>query len=87
MSMSRTSPSTRERIVAMARSALARTTNAAVDGRGPSEGTFSSGTGGNKGYVLPADGYVLTGVGIGVAGGFVHVDIRVTDTPVMWTYS
>ena len=24
--------------------------------------------------------------GIGVAGGFVHVDIRPTDAPVMWTY-
>ena len=24
--------------------------------------------------------------GIGVAGGFVHVDIRPTDVPVMWTY-
>ena len=24
--------------------------------------------------------------GIGVASGFVHVDTRVTDTPVIWTY-
>lgn len=24
--------------------------------------------------------------GIGVARGFVHVDVRSTDTPVMWTY-
>jgi uncharacterized protein YcbK (DUF882 family) len=25
--------------------------------------------------------------GIGVANSFVHVDLRNTDTPVMWTYS
>ena len=24
--------------------------------------------------------------GIGVAKGFVHVDVRATDIPVMWTY-
>ncbi len=38
-------------------------------------------------YTVVKNAIKLGFTGIGVAGGFVHVDIRATDTPVMWTYS
>jgi|TARA_A100001515_G_scaffold137910_1_gene131000 zinc D-Ala-D-Ala carboxypeptidase len=38
-------------------------------------------------YIIVKNAIKLGFTGIGVAGGFVHVDIRATDTPVMWTYS
>ena len=38
-------------------------------------------------YTIVKNAIKLGFTGIGVAGGFVHVDIRATDTPVMWTYS
>ena len=38
-------------------------------------------------YTIVKNAIKLGFTGIGVAGGFVHVDIRATDTPVMWTYT
>lgn len=38
-------------------------------------------------YTIVKNAVKLGFTGIGVAGGFVHVDIRATDTPVMWTYT
>ena len=35
-------------------------------------------------YTIVKNAIKLGFTGIGVAGGFVHVDIRATDTPVMW---
>ena len=38
-------------------------------------------------YTIVKNAIKLGFTGIGVADTFVHVDIRATDTPVMWTYS
>jgi len=43
-------------------------------------------SGGSQRYRIVEEAIKLGFAGIGVAKGFVHVDLRNTDDPVMWTY-
>ena len=43
-------------------------------------------TSGSRRHTIVKKAIELGFTGIGVAKGFVHVDIRSTDAPVMWTY-
>ena len=59
----------------------------------PKAGTHAQGiaadiavTSGSRRHTLVKKAIELGFSGIGVAKGFVHVDVRAIDTPVMWTY-